>query len=160
MTIDSTISEPAVPPPRAERPPDLLLQWVVLSISTVVLLAAATMSIRGSEQVLLPGTQIPLPGTCTYKRLTGTECPGCGLTRCFISIAHGDFSAAWGFNAAGILLFLFVVLQLPYRSLQIWRIKRGRHELRFHRWTTGAFIFIAAAMIIQWLIRTAMHAMF
>ncbi|MDE0939967.1 MAG: DUF2752 domain-containing protein, partial [Pirellulales bacterium] len=39
-----------------------------------------------------------LPGICAWRNFFGIECPGCGLTRCFIAIAHGDWSRAWQFN--------------------------------------------------------------
>ncbi len=45
---------------------------------------------------------------CQFHRLTGLNCPGCGMTRALHALLHGNFSAAWRDNAlllggAGVL---------------------------------------------------------
>ena len=37
--------------------------------------------------------------TCPLLTLTGLACPGCGLTRGFHALFHGEFLTALGFNA-------------------------------------------------------------
>lgn len=32
---------------------------------------------------------------CPVAALTGTPCPGCGMTRAVVALARGDLSAAW-----------------------------------------------------------------
>ena len=128
-------------------------QQLILFGSLVVLLAAATLQIQGEEQVTIPAVGVTLPPTCTARRFLGIDCPGCGLTRCFISIAHGDLGRAWKFNPAGILLFGFVAAQIPYRAMQMWRISNGRNPLRFNRLTVWLLYVIAGGLFVQWLIR-------
>lgn len=41
---------------------------------------------------------------CLFHELTGWHCPGCGLTRMFIALAHLDFARAFHCNAAAMLL--------------------------------------------------------
>ena len=36
----------------------------------------------------------PLPELCLARRITGSGCTGCGMTRSFISIMHGDLAGA------------------------------------------------------------------
>src|SRR5262249_47049977 len=103
------------------RAPDRLYHIILLALSSGVLLAAAILSIRDRSQVVLPGLQLPIPELCTMRRLVGIDCPGCGLTRCFISLAHGDLAAAWSYNPAGLWLFLIMAFQIPFRSYQLWR---------------------------------------
>ena len=139
-------------PRRAVRP-DPLYHGVLLGLSTAILMLALVLSIRSRSQVLLPWIQLPLPELCMMRRLTGIGCPGCGMTRCFISLAHGDFVGAWSYNPAGLFLFVIVAMQIPFRGAQLWRIRRGRPE-----WQTGALgpIVIggfALALIGQWLLR-------
>ncbi|HRX77559.1 MAG TPA: DUF2752 domain-containing protein, partial [Pirellulaceae bacterium] len=102
--------------------PDTILHWVLLVISSVVVLLAVVMQVRGEEQVILPGIGKPLPGTCTFKQFVGADCPGCGLTRCFVSMGHGQVQRAWHFNPVGIFFFAVVASQIPFRTLQLWRV--------------------------------------
>jgi len=45
------------------------------------------------------------------KRQYGIPCPGCGLTRSWVSVAHGDFAASLGFHRLGWLVMAYVGLQ-------------------------------------------------
>lgn len=52
---------------------------------------------------------------CPMFAFTGFACPGCGLTRGFHALFHGDIAAAMGFNAliplfVGIFGFLFATM--------------------------------------------------
>jgi hypothetical protein len=44
------------------------------------------------------------PVLCPFRLLTGLPCPGCGLTRSWVGLAHGDFGAAFANNLVGPLL--------------------------------------------------------
>ena len=150
-------------PPRAEAPipgsksavtkPDPLFHWVLLLMAIGVLVGAVMLKVRGTEQVVLPLVEIPLPDVCTYKRLVGAECPGCGLTRCFISVAHGDVVRAWSFNPAGVFLFVVVVAQIPYRSLQVYRLQRGQAEIRLRRLALLTVWLLVVSLFLQWIVR-------
>jgi len=153
-------SDPASPsalsaedPPRAAAP-DPSLHWAMLLGAACVVVLAAVLQVRGPETVVIPLVDMPLPGTCTYKRFVGIECPGCGLTRCFISMAHGRPVAAWRFNPAGILFFTIVAAQIPFRGLQIWRIRRGMAEIQLGRFGHYVMACLIVALLTQWLIRT------
>jgi hypothetical protein len=41
------------------------------------------------------------PVVCPFRLVTGLPCPGCGLTRAWVYIAHGDFGAALHANPFG-----------------------------------------------------------
>ncbi len=54
---------------------------------------------------------------CPLLSLTGIACPGCGLTRGFHALFHGDIAAALGFNAllpvyAFVFGYLFIAMLL------------------------------------------------
>ncbi len=54
---------------------------------------------------------------CPLLKMTGIACPGCGLTRGFHALFHGDFLTALGFNAllpvfAFVFAYLFVAMVL------------------------------------------------
>ena len=61
----------------------------------------------------------PLPESCPARSLLHIECPGCGLTRSFIHLAHGDWRASWNVHRVGWFLALAVVLQIPYRLVAL-----------------------------------------
>lgn len=134
--------------------PDPQLHWAVLGVSVGVLLLSFVLRIGEPGKVVLPGLNMPLPETCTYKRALGRDCPGCGLTRCFISAAHGHWREAWRHNPAGLYVFAILVAQIPYRTLQLWRLRRGRPELASSRLTTWLLSSLVVALLAQWLVRT------
>ncbi|ODM27813.1 hypothetical protein A7W90_17200 [Clostridium sp. Bc-iso-3] len=60
---------------------------------------------------------------CIFRASTGYNCPACGMTRSFIYMSDFNISAAWAMNRAGALLYLFCVLQIPYRIMLIFNRK-------------------------------------
>ena len=155
--VSETPASPARPGARQRR---LEYHLVFLVLSVVVLVLSMTMSVRGAgTQVSLPFLNEPLPELCHMRRFTGLDCPGCGLTRSFISLGHGDVAAAWRFNPTGILLFGLLIAQLPYRSLQLWRIRRDQPEWyprQLFAWLTVAFV---SMLLMQWVFKLYLHVM-
>lgn len=84
---------------------------------------------------------------CPFHWLTGLNCPGCGLTRSFHALFHGDVSTALHFNAllpAYILLFLYLLILLGLILI------RGR-GLWFRAFSPGAiygFLFLTLAFAV------------
>lgn len=104
---------------RSRRTADAIL----LTLSLCVLAAAAILTVRGAEQVALFG--FTLPEICFWRRFLGIECPGCGLTRSFVSLGHGQWRAAWEFHMLGPALFALVAIQPPYRLWRLWRARES-----------------------------------
>ena len=69
----------------------------------------------------------PIPSSCPSQAIFGVDCPGCGLTRSFIHLAHGDWQRAFSKHRVGWLLALAVVLQIPYRLAAL--LGRNRQPL-------------------------------
>ena len=124
-----------------------------LTLACIVLGLAAFLQINGQDKVIVPGLNLPLPDSCLYRRLVGTGCPGCGLTRCFIALMDGDWGTAWSYNPAGYLVFVLIASQLPYRSVQIFRVLRGRPELRHSMLSAFLACLLVLALMSQWLLR-------
>lgn len=76
-----------------------------------------------TEELSLFGWDVPV--LCTFRRVTGFPCPGCGLTRSFVFLAHGHLVDAFRMNLFGPPAFVWVVAQLPWRAVRIWRATRG-----------------------------------
>ena len=92
----------------------------VLLMAVGVLVLAALMH-PSTETLTLWGFE--LPPMCTWRRLTGMNCPGCGLTRSFVFLAHGRLMEAFSMNWFGPPMFAVVAGQLPYRLLRLWRLR-------------------------------------
>lgn len=85
----------------------------------------------------LTGHGIP----CVFHLITGLQCPGCGMTRAVISIAHGDIGQAFEYNALSVTLVPVVIIYLCYRGIRY--IRDGREE--FRAWE---IVFLLTGLII------------
>ncbi len=63
-----------------------------------------------------------LPESCGVKRLTGDGCPACGLTRSFVFGLRAD-PESLDMHLLGPGLLLLLLLQIPYRSYRLWRMR-------------------------------------
>lgn len=131
---------------------DRTLHWVLLGLSLGVLLLAAMLRTSRETQVVLPMVGWSLPELCFARRWFGLDCPGCGMTRSFIAIMHGDLVRAWQFNPAGLIVFGVVAFQVPYRALQLERLRRGFPDLN-PVWLNWSWAVVGAALLIQWVAR-------
>ena len=73
-------------------------------------------SLAGAGALLLSFVWVPsgLSGLrlCWFRRLAELPCPGCGLTRSFCAISHGQFADAWSLNPFGYVFYALAVLLL------------------------------------------------
>ena len=65
--------------------------------------------------VLLTGIGIP----CVFYEITGLKCPGCGISRMFISLAKLDFVSAFKYNSfvfvtGPFILAYFIFSEIKY----------------------------------------------
>jgi len=65
------------------------------------------------------GIEIP----CFFHEFTGFFCPGCGITRLFVSLIHLDFYNAFRYNPLVFVLMilygLYIIVKLKYKNLKI-----------------------------------------
>ena len=130
--------------------PEYGLHWLMLAMGCLVFVLSLWMSSDGETQVFLPGASLPLPDICTSKRVLGFDCPGCGLTRAFIAISHGQFQRAWQFNPASFLVYLLIVGQVPWQIYQLSRVHRGYLTV-MSNWIYVLPALAAAGLIVQWM---------
>lgn len=94
----------------------------VLALAAAVIVLAVALQ-PSDAAVSLFGWDVP--ALCTFRRLTGHPCPGCGLTRSFAFLAHGQVLDAFRMNPLGPFAFAATVAQLPWRSWKLWRRARA-----------------------------------
>lgn len=45
------------------------------------------------------------PSLCLIRRIFGVPCPGCGMTRAFSCVMHGEFKKALQYNRLVVIVF-------------------------------------------------------
>jgi hypothetical protein len=89
------------------------------------------------------------PG-CLFHRMTGFDCPGCGMTRASHAALHGRFGEAFRFNPVGIVLLPAAILGL---GLELAGWMRGKAlPFRFRlggRWAWGVFGLLTAFWVFR-----------
>ncbi len=120
-----------------------------LFVAIFILCAACllTPAAPGGERVSLFGMEIPT--TCPHRLLFDSSCPGCGLVRSFTALAHGRPGEAVAFHRFGPLLFIGVLLQIPFR---LYLLKTGPAGMKppvstFLNWS-GPFLMLT--LVVSW----------
>ena len=92
-------------------------------ISGRLMAAASVVGIAGSSVVVAAynPTDVHFFPLCPLFELTGLACPGCGLTRGFHALFHGDVASAFGFNA--LLPIWAVIIAYVWLSLVVYAIR-------------------------------------
>lgn len=93
-----------------------------------------------------PTTQGIFP-TCPLLTMTGFACPGCGLTRGFHALFHGEFLTALGYNAM-LPIYAFVFLYLLISMFLITARGRGLSSKVFHPVALGGFLVVALSFAV------------
>lgn len=85
---------------------------------------------------------------CTFKLMTGYDCPGCGFQRALHALLHGRAAEAWGYNP-------FVFFAVPGALFYIVVESGRRHWPKLHRRATspGALWGILLVVVCWWIVR-------
>ena len=124
--------------------------WQMLGIACGVIVLSLVLQVRSDDHAafwFLPDW--PIPSSCPSQTIFGVDCPGCGLTRSFILMAHGDWHRAFSKHRVGWLLALAVVLQIPYRLAGLL----GRNRLPLGKRLPKLFgVALIVALIGNWVL--------
>lgn len=101
--------------------PELYFRVLVLLLSVAAIALSFVMTIKDNQEVYLPFTSRPMPEVCGSRILLGVGCPGCGMSRAFISISNLEIDRALAFNSASLVVYLFVVIQIPWQAMQVFK---------------------------------------
>ena len=98
-------------------------------------------------------TQLGLP-PCGFLSLTGSQCPGCGLTTAFAHAVRGNFTEAASANLFGLLLFVVVCAAIPLAvvaTFRAWSIDAVFERFAIGRWALA----VAGCGAATWFVRLA-----
>lgn len=91
---------------------------------------------------------------CPFRALTHHPCPGCGMTRAFCALAHGELWRAIQLNPFSPLLFLAALVAWARAAATVFRVERLRSILeRLPRPTPFATVALLALVMAWWAAR-------
>ena len=128
-----------------------LLWWSL--VGGCVLVLAASAAIEPDARGYGTHTQLGLP-PCGFLLLSGSPCPGCGLTTAFAYAIRGHWSLAASANPLGLALFLVVCFCIPLgvtAALRGWSLDAAVKRFALHRWALA----LAGAAVVVWVVRFA-----
>jgi len=127
-------------------------QRTILVLATaLVVMAFLLQRIPSDESSHLQLAGVRLPELCYSQKMFGLRCPGCGLTRSVVSSACGDLQSAIHFHPAGPLIFGWAFVQIPYRLMNLWRLRTGKLAWRTPGTLLMTFV-IVAVCLVQWVV--------
>jgi hypothetical protein len=96
-----------------------------------------------------------LPGVvlCPFRAVTGLPCPGCGMTRAFCSIGHGELARAFGYNALAPFVFLAAMLVWAHALATLLKLDSARAALERLRPNERAGRVMLAVTLAWWAAR-------
>jgi len=122
-----------------KRVTQLILRLVETPYTQAVVLSAII-----TTSALLPAEGFGFK-TCWLHAVLGVKCPGCGLTRSFIAMAHGRFLTAFQHHWVGPFLFAYFVLLWTDR---VYRCTTLRPLFHFLEWKHTFSVFCWAIFAV------------
>jgi hypothetical protein len=121
------------------------LRWgrVLILLGMILIISVAAYDLRQT------GGSGWMPG-CFFRKLTGLECPGCGMTRGTHALLNGRWMEAFRFNPIGMILLPIAMLGLGVECFGWVRGKSVFRGLYLGRW--GSLILLGVT-VIWWIWR-------
>lgn len=95
---------------------------------------------------------IPLPGICMMRSVTGIPCPGCGLLRSMVTAMHGNVAKSWEYHRLGLATIVYVVCQFLFRlGVMVFPVL-GIRLSRFESYLNRGIVLLAALFGINWIV--------
>lgn len=93
---------------------------------------------------------LALPEVCAFKQATGLPCPGCGLTRSWVSALHGDLAASALHHPLGWLVLLYALAQAARHLLWVSAPGERRRIEAAGRWLDRGIVVLAGLLLVAW----------
>lgn len=90
------------------------------------------------------------PTFCVFQKIFGMPCPGCGIIRSFIAISRLDLVSALKYNPVGIIIVLFVLIQIIMRFFVIFKEDAFKQISIYSKFMNNVIYFV---LIAVWIIK-------
>ena len=136
---------------------DVRVRWLVVALCLAPV-ALAWWLAPAPPGGALTVSGVALPEACGLKRTMGLACPGCGLTRSWVSAMEGDLAGSFAFHPLGWLLLLYAMAQ-AVRHLVWLGVPPARAGVeRAGWWLDRGVVLVALLLLLVWLPRVAGEA--
>lgn len=101
-------------------------------------------------KVISPVFNIHIP--CIFNKITGFDCPGCGITRASLALLDGNIYQAFRYN---MLVFFLIPLYVVYAVLEKKRLmQQGKVMMTIMLLVTGLFFILRNTKTFSWMAPT------
>jgi hypothetical protein len=101
-------------------PPKILPRGKFPAPLAVICFVVGALALATTVFIFDPARHSFFPG-CTFHKITGLNCPGCGATRSLHALLHGEFSTALRDNALFIAALFFFGLRGGWWAVNFFR---------------------------------------
>ncbi len=126
----------------------------MLLLSSLVKHRQSCLAISGAVGLHLTLVTFKLPSwQCPIRATLGIPCPGCGLSRAIVAIAHGDWQKALIIHAfAPIAIVAFAIVLVATFLPKSTRIRLGNSLENIER-QSGIAALLLSVSVLYWLVR-------
>ena len=90
---------------------------------------------------------------CPFRSITGLLCPGCGMTRAFCALGHGEIGRAIHFNALSPLLYLSLLVVWLGAGATVLNLPKLRAAVLQLRPNPTLSVMILSLVLVWWVAR-------
>lgn len=124
--------------------------WLAIAAGSALILAIAA-GLEPDPRGHGTHTQLGFP-PCGFLLLTGSPCPGCGLTTAFAHGIRGHWVSAAVANPLGLALFLVVCASLPFSvvaACRSWSVDAVIERFALNRWALALAVGAASLWVLR-----------
>ena len=137
-----------------ENPGERILRLGLVALFSGFLVGAVLLPpVAPGGEVGLALAGVRLPEVCALQHAAGLPCPGCGLTRSWVSALHGRLPESVAHHPLGWLVLLYVGTQLARHAAWLLLPRQRPAVERLGRPLDRGVIALGALLFVAWIPR-------